>query len=144
MDMRKLSFILLLLSTTLMVYLRTLLARPIYIYNNQELLQVPAPPSPSESAYALAFLDEPVFAPLASHIADHPYPWRDKRPFQETNYALLMGAVQTLLEADNEEEEGSVGLKESYEQQAFVERNSTETYFLWVGDGRDEQWPSCT
>ncbi|GKZ37023.1 hypothetical protein AbraIFM66950_008315 [Aspergillus brasiliensis] len=144
MDMRKLSFILLLLSTTLMVYLRALLARPIYIYDTQELLQIPAPPSPSEPAYALSFLDEPVFAPLASHIADHPYPWRDKRPFQETNYALLMGAVQSLLDADIEEEEGSMDLKESYEQQAFVERSSTETYFLWVGDGEHEQWPSCT
>lgn len=96
-------------------------------------------PAPTD---ALAFLDEPVFKPLASHIADNPYPWRDKRPFQETNFALLMGAVQSLLEAEVDEGEGGVSLNESYGQQNGIESNSSETYLLWAGDKDDEKW-SC-
>ena len=137
MDICNLSFTFLLLSTTVMLYFRTLFAHPVHITSTPAPVQVPAP-SPT---YTLAFLDEPVFKPLASHIADHPYPWRDKRPFQEANYALLMGAVQSLLEAEIEEEEGGVALNESYEQQVAVESNSTETFLLWVGAGEDEQWP---
>ncbi|OJZ90721.1 hypothetical protein ASPFODRAFT_56989 [Aspergillus luchuensis CBS 106.47] len=135
MDFRNLSFTLLLLSTTVMLYFRALLAHPIHIISTPESVQT-AEPAPTD---ALAFLDEPVFKPLASHIADHPYPWRDKRPFQETNYALLMGAVQSLLEAEVDEEEGGVGLDEGHGQQDVVEINSSETYLLWVGDKDDEK-----
>ena len=138
MDFRNLSFTLLLLSTTVMLYFRTLLAHPIYFNNIPGPVQTPEP-APTD---ALAFLDEPVFKPLASHIADHPYPWRDKRPFQETNYALLMGAVQTLLEAEVDGEEGGVGLNETFGQQDDVESNSSETYLLWAGDRDDGKW-SC-
>ncbi|OOF95970.1 hypothetical protein ASPCADRAFT_130291 [Aspergillus carbonarius ITEM 5010] len=49
--------------------------------------------------YTLAYLDDPVFSPLASHLANNPYPWRDKRPFREANSALLSGAVEALLKA---------------------------------------------
>ncbi|BCR94507.1 uncharacterized protein AKAW2_11553S [Aspergillus luchuensis] len=135
MDFRNLSFTLLLLSTTVMLYFRALLAHPIYIISTPESVQI-AEPAPTD---ALAFLDEPVFKPLASHIADHPYPWRDKRPFQETNYALLMGAVQSLLEAEVDEGEDGVGLNEGHGQQDVVESNSSETYLLWVGDKDDEK-----
>ncbi|PYH69767.1 uncharacterized protein BO88DRAFT_386635 [Aspergillus vadensis CBS 113365] len=138
MDVRNQSFTLLLLSTTVMLYFRTLLAHPIYFNNIPAPAQSPEP-APTD---ALAFLDEPVFEPLASHIADHPYPWRDKRPFQETNYALLMGAVQSLLEAEVDEEEGGVGLNETFGQQDDVESNSSETSLLWAGDRDDGKW-SC-
>ncbi|PWY80048.1 hypothetical protein BO83DRAFT_435091 [Aspergillus eucalypticola CBS 122712] len=138
-DFRNLSFTLLLLSTTVMLYFRTLLAHPIHIISTPESVQTPD----SAPTDALAFLDEPVFKPLASHIADHPYPWRDKRPFQETNFALLMGAVHSLLEAELDEEEGGLGLNGSYGQQDVVESNSSETYLLWVGD-KDDEKRSCT
>ncbi|GLB05327.1 hypothetical protein AtubIFM57258_000603 [Aspergillus tubingensis] len=140
MDFRNLSFTLLLLSTTVMLYFRTLLAHPIYMISTPASVQTPD----SAPTDALAFLDEPVFRPLASHIADNPYPWRDKRPFQETNFALLMGAVQSLLEAEVDEGEGGGSLNESYGQQDAAESNSSETYLLWAGDGdRDDGKWSC-
>ncbi|PYI07284.1 hypothetical protein BO78DRAFT_386202 [Aspergillus sclerotiicarbonarius CBS 121057] len=61
------------------------------LYRKPELA---APPT-----YTFAYRDEPVFSPLASHLANNSYPWHDKPPFREANSALLLGPAEAFLNA---------------------------------------------
>ncbi|PWY73846.1 hypothetical protein BO94DRAFT_589380 [Aspergillus sclerotioniger CBS 115572] len=115
------------LLTALIGILYPLSSPGLLLYREPELAPFPN--------YTLSYLDDPIFSPLASHIANNPYPWRDKRPFREANSALLLGAVEALLKAGAIEDDDASDILVTPEEKPSEANLSLS--------GQASQWLSC-